>query len=187
MRKFCLCYLFLFLVFLILSQAVKAENIHFNDDIYKLKASETLSGNVIRNDYYKDNENPNFWTSMVEIKYYPDVTSPIKYSNDADKKIESDDKCVLLKFIQNKKNEIALISYLENGIQQDKTFFIYNIYKYEKHPKKGMMVLRFAKKYVFNTKEEIVKMANEVKTVNNDYMERLIISPIPPIVEKQIP
>ena len=77
---------------------------------------------------------------------------------------------------------------MENVIQDDKTFFIYNnIYKYEKHPKKGMMILRFAKKYVFNSKEEITHIAQEVKAINNDYMEQIIISPIPQIVVKHIP
>ena len=49
------------------------------------------------------------------------------------------------------------------------------------------MILRFAKKYVFNSKEEITHIAQEVKAINNDYMEQIIISPIPQIVVKHIP
>ena len=94
---------------------------------------------------------------------------------------------LLLKFIQNKKQDIAVISYLENIIQNDTTYFIYNICKYEKHPEKGTLVLKFAKKYVFNTKEEITKIARDIKAVNNDYMEQMIILQIPEIVEKEIP
>lgn len=177
-------YIILFLVFLISTQPVKAENIHFNNDIYKLKAADTGTAGSVINTYFKDNENDKYWTSKIEIIYFPDISSPVKYSNNIDKKIESDEACVLLKFVQNKKKEISVISYLENQTQQEKTFFIYNIYKYEKHPQKGMMTLRFAKKYLFNTNEDIVKMAKEVKETNNDYMERIIISPIPPIIEK---
>ncbi len=185
MKKYWQFYILFLVLVLIISQSVKAENIHFNDDIYKLKTTDTATKtNVIENNYYKDKENADFWTSKISILYYPDINNPIKYSNETDKKIESDEKCVLLKFVQNKKKDVALISYLENGVQQNKAFFVYNILKYEKHPKKGMMALKFSRKYVANSKEEILKMVQELKNVNNDYMERIIISPIPPIVEK---
>ena len=46
-----------------------------------------------------------------------------------------------------------------------------------------MMVLRFAKKYVFNTKDEITKIGHEVKAINDEYMEKIIVSPIPPVVK----
>lgn len=185
MKKYWQFYVLFLMLVLILSQSVRAENIHFNDDIYKLKTADTtLKSNVIENKYYKDKEDQNFWTSRITITYYPEVNNPVKYSNEIDKKIESDENSVLLKFVQNKKKEIALISYLENSVQQEKTFFVYNILKYEKHPKKGMMALKFSQKYVANSKDEILKMVQELKNINNDYMERMIISPIPPIVEK---
>lgn len=57
--------------------------------------------------------------------------------------------------MQNKKKDVAIISYLENVVQDDKTFFIYNIYKYEKHPKKGMMILRFAKNMCLIQKKKL--------------------------------
>ena len=50
-----------------------------------------------------------------------------------------------------------------------------------------MMVLRFAKKYFFKTNDEITKIGHEVKGINDDLMEQLIVTPIPPIVEKDIP
>ena len=184
MKKYLLiCISLLFVMSISLS--VLAENIHFNDEIYKLKMPEKiLKSNIEENEYYKDNENSNQWTSKIKILYYPDVNNPLKYSNETDKKIESDNKCVLLKFIQNKKNDIALISYLENVSQNNQSFFVYNIVKFEKHPKKGMMELQFSAKYLVNSKQDILKMVDELKNINNDYMERLIISPIPPIVSK---
>ena len=120
---------------------------------------------------------------MIGIYYYPEISNPLKFAADTDKRIESKENFLLLKFVQNKKQDIAVISYLENIAQNDKTYFIYNIYKYEKHPKKGMMVLRFAKKYVFNTKDEITKIGHEVKAINDEYMEKIIVSPIPPVVK----
>lgn len=188
MRKFLLFYLILFFMFGILHQSVNAENIHFNDSVYNLKYTDTAKEKtMVENEYFKANENKDYWTSMVGIYYYPEVSNPLKFAHDRDEEIESKENFVLLKFIQNKKQDVALISFLENGIQQNQTFFIYNIYKYEKHPKKGMMVLRYAKKYVFNTNDEITKIAQEVKAINNDLMEQLIISPIPPIVEHNLP
>ena len=188
MRKIFPFYFLLLFIFLVLSQVVKAENIHLNDSVYDLKYSEiTSKSRIIENEYYKVKENRDYWTSMIGIYYNPEISNPLKYAADVDKKIETTENLVLLKFMQNKKKDVAIISYLENVVQDDKTFFIYNIYKYEKHPKKGMMILRFAKKYVFNSKEEITHIAQEVKAINNDYMEQIIISPIPQIVVKHIP
>lgn len=177
-----------FILILFLSaffQPVSAENIHFNDKIYDLKYNEISTVNKIsENEYFLNGESRENWTSMVGIYYYPEISNPIKFSNDVDKKIEDDNRCVLLKFMQNKKQDIAIISYLENMEKEGKHFFVYNIYKYEKHPDKGMMVLRFAKKYDFITNEDIKKIGYEIRNINNDYMEKLIIAPIPPIVEK---
>ena len=188
MRKFVLTYLILFVVYFLFTQVANAENIHFNDSIYHLKYSDISPANkVVENEYFQPKEYRDYWTSMVGIYYYPEVSNPLKYAAEFDKKIGEKENFLLLKFIRNKKQDIALLSYLENIVQNDKTFFIYHICKYEKHPKKGMMILRFAKKYVFNTKEEITSIGHEVKSINDDYMEKLIISPIPPIVQKQIP
>ena len=71
------------------------------------------------------------------------------------------------------------------GKANDKTYFIYNLCKYEKHPKKGILELKFSKKYVFNTKEEITQIGKEIKSINNDYMEQMVILHIPAIVEKE--
>lgn len=184
MKKFWLFYLLLFFLFGILHQSVSAENIHFNNFIYTLNDSSfTGKDKVVENLYYKDNESVKFWTSLIGVFYYPQESNPLKFAQDKDNEIEANETCVLLKFVQNKKKDIAVISYLENGANNEQTFFIYNIYKYEKHPKKGMMVLRFAKKYVFNSKDEINKIAQDVKSINNDLMEQIIISPIPPVVQ----
>ncbi len=183
MKKFWLFYFLMLFMFGILHQSVSAENIHFDNFVYSLQHSVFAhKDKIVENEYYKENESTEYWTSMVGIYYYPDVSNPLKFAQNKDNEIESRENSVLLKFVQNKKKEIAVISFLENGARKEQTFFIYNIYKYEKHPKKGMMVLRFAKKYVFNTNEEINQIAQEVKLINNDLMEQIIISPIPPIV-----
>lgn len=161
---------FILLVFIILGSNVLAESIHFGDYIYKPK---------VENQYYKDNETPETWTSRIEVFYYPEISNPLKYASDEDKRIEDNEKCVLLKFIQNKKQNIALISYLENGIERDGNYFAYNIYKYQKHSKKGIVVMRYVKKYMFNSNDEISKIGQEIRKVNNDYMERMIITDIP--------
>lgn len=185
MRKILPFYLLVFFVFFLLNQSVIAENLHFNDSVFELKYTDNPTrSKIIKNEYYKANENRDYWTNMIEISYFPDVDSPRKYAVEIDKKIESNENCILLKYLQNKKRDIALISYLENVVQNDKPFFIYNLYKYEKHPKKGMMVLRYAKKYIFNSNDEINNIGKDVKMINNDLMEQLIISPIPPIVSK---
>lgn len=188
MRKLLPIYLLVSLIVFLIAQNVNAENIHFNDFIYTLKSTDiSKHAEVIKNEYFKQNENKDFWTSSIDIFYYPEQNNPLKFAAKFDSEIEKQENLLLLKFIQNKKQDIAVISYLENIIQNDKTYFIYNICKYEKHPKKGTLVLKFAKKYVFNTKEEITKMAQDIKTVNDDYMEQMIILPIPQIVEKELP
>ena len=178
--------LFLFVI-LGLNLSALAENIHFNDLIYKLKTVDK-NGTKLENDYYIDGENDDFWTSKVEITYLPEVSNPLKYASEVDKKVSTDEKKLLLKFVQNKKLDIAVLSYLENEFNDDCACFIYQVLKFEKHPDKGIMVLRFAKKYKVNTNDDIQKVANEIKSINDDYMERIIISPIPPIVkEKALP
>jgi hypothetical protein len=170
-------------MFLGLSLSVFAENIHFNDLIYKLKSADN-SKETVENEYYIDAENDDVWTSKVEITYYPEISNPLKYASDVDKNVSAADNQLLLKFVQNKKIDIAVLSYLENEVNDDCACFIYNVLKFEKHPDKGIMVLRFAKKYRVNSKNDIQKVANEVKAINDDYIERIIISPIPPIVKE---
>ena len=183
MKKFLI---FCFMFFM-MSLSVYAENIHFNDLIYKLKSVDN-DKSKIENEYYIDGENDNLWSSKVEITYYPELSNPLKYASEIDKKVSSDAKQLLLKFVQNKKLDIAVISYLENEIVADCACIIYNVLKYEKHPDKGIMGLKFSKKYRVNTNDDIQKIANEIKSINDDYMERIIISPIPPIVkEKALP
>ena len=170
MRKILFYCCFLLLAFCLWGGSVLAENIHFGDYIYKPKSD---------NRYYKDNETPESWTSKIDVFYYPEISNPLKYAQDEDKRIEDNEKCVLLKFIQNKKQSVALISYLENAIERDGNFFAYNICKYQKHPKKGIVVMRYVKKYMFNSNEEISKIGQEIRQINNDYMERMIITDIP--------
>ena len=181
MKKFLLSGLMFCFSFL----PVMAENIHFDEGIYKLKSVDN-DNSKIENEYYKDGENEDSWTSKVEIIYHPDVSNPLKYASDMDKKISTKENLLLLKFVQNKKLDIAVLTYFENELKDDCACFIYNVLKYEKHPDKGIMVLRFAKKYIVNSNEDIKRIANEVKLINDDYMERIIISPIPPIVKENI-
>lgn len=180
-------YIILLLAYLVCVQSAKAENIHFNNDVYVLKSSQISTENKgYENEYFQNNETKDSWTKMIGIYYLPEKKDPINYANDEDKKIETKENVALIKFIENKKQDKALISYLENGEENGKKFFEYNLYKYEKHPTKGMMVLRFAKKYFFKTNEEITKIGQEVKKINDDLMEQFIITSIPPIVEKSI-
>ena len=188
MRKLLPVYITLLLFIFIIAQNVSAENIHFNDYVYTLKSTDiSKHSEVIKNEYFTQNESKDFWTTSIDIYYYPEEKNPLKFAANFDKEIEKQENMLLLKFIQNKKQDIAVISYFENIIQNYTTYFIYNICKYEKHPEKGTLVLKFAKKYVFNTKEEITKIARDIKAVNNDYMEQMIILQIPEIVEKEIP
>ena len=173
------------IVFLGFNLSVLAENIYFNDLIYKLKVIDSDLPNI-ENEYFIDGESEENWTSKVEISYLSDDSNPLKYASTVDKKISTEDDKLLLKFVQNKKIDIAVLSYLENEIKSDCACFIYNVLKFEKHPDKGIMVLRFAKKYKVNTKDDIQEIANEVKSINDDYMERIIISPIPPIVKEKV-
>ncbi len=168
-------------------QTAKAEEIHFNNDIFALKYS-TLSqlNKGYENEYYLKNEGKNNWTKMVGIYYYPEVSNPLKFADKECKTIESTETNVLLKFIENKKADKAALSYLQNGSANGKNFFEYNIFKYEKHPDSGMMALRYAIRYFFKDNSEITALAQKVKAENDEYLETIITSPIPPIIEKEI-
>ena len=49
-----------------------------------------------------------------------------------------------------------------------------------------MMALRYAIRYFFNNNDEITTLAQKVKAENDEYLTKIIESPIPPIVEKDI-
>lgn len=182
-----IAFLFLFISLFFFSQSAKAEEIHFNNDVFILKYSSMSSEhNGYDNEYFLKNENKNDWSKMVGIYYYPDEKDPLKFASNEDKKVESKDTNVLLKFIENKKQDKVALSYLQNGSANGKNFFEYNIYKYEKHPDKGMMVLRYAIRYFFTTDGEITQIGNKVKEENDKYLQLIVSSPIPPIVEKEI-
>lgn len=182
-----IAFLFLFISLFFFSQSAKAEEIHFNNDVFILKYSSMSSEhNGYDNEYFLKNENKNDWSKMVGIYYYPDEKDPLKFASNEDKKVESKDTNVLLKFIENKKQDKAALSYLQNGSANGKNFFEYNIYKYEKHPDKGMMVLRYVIRYFFTTDGEITQIGNKVKEENDKYLQLIVSSPIPPIVEKEI-
>ena len=93
---------------------------------------------------------------------------------------------ILLKFIENKKSDKAAISFLVNGSENAKKYFEYDIYKFEKHPNKGMLLLKYSVKYFFTNEEQIKQIAKNVKENNDKYLEMIISSPIPPVVEKDI-
>ncbi len=181
-------YILLLIAYLFFVQAAKAEDIHFNNDIYNLKVSKMSPVNKgYENEYFLPKETPQNWSKMIGIYYLPEISNPVKYANETDNQIEKQEDIALLKFIENKKQNKALLSYLQNEEENGKKFFTYNIFKYEKHPDKGVMVLRFAKKYHFTSNAGITKLAQEVKSINDEMLEQLIITPVPPIVEKEIP
>lgn len=174
MRRFFSKLLFLNFVFMFFVQPVMAENITFDNIIYNQEKRGRFDGTVIDSEYFPSGESNKSWTSKIEISYYPDVKNPIKYSNDEDDKIEKNDRCVLLKFIQNKKQDVAVISYLENVSDKGKNFFVYRVCKYEKYPDKGMIILCYSKRYAFITNNDIKNIAYEVKKTNDEYMDKLI-------------
>ena len=73
-----------------------------------------------------------------------------------------------------------------NGCENAKKYFEYDIYKFEKHPDKGMMVLKYAVKHYFTNDNEIKTIAEKIKAENDKCLETIISSPIPPIVEKDL-
>jgi hypothetical protein len=170
-----------FLLLFIFNLSVNAESIHFDEYIYKFKESK-IATDAITNEYYKQKENPNYWTSRFVIVNLKNEKSPIKFSIKKDTEIEQNKNCILLKFIQNKKKNIALISYIENINQNKNKFFIYKITKIEKSSTNGISTISFEKKYVLNTQNDAEKMAKQIKSKNDDFMERMIITDIPEII-----
>jgi len=177
---------FLF-VFLIFSKSVKAENIYFNNDLYILKQSKFSEINKgYENYYFLEKESENNWTKTLEILDYPEIKNPIKFAQNADKEIETKSGVILLKFIANKKQNKAVLSFIDIGEANGKPYIEHNIYKYEPYKDKGMVILRFAKRYFSNDKDEIAKIAHEIKNINDDLLEQIVISPTPQITEKEI-
>lgn len=170
-----------------LKHTVKAEDIHFNNNVFTLKYSSMSAGNKgYENEYFLKGENKKNYTKMIGIYYYPEISNPIKFADKTTKEIEAQEINVLLKFIQNKKTDRAALSYLQNGECSGKNYFEYIIIKYEKHPDKGIMELKYSIRYFCSTNDEIIKMANKVKEENDEFLQMIIESPIPPIIEKDI-
>ncbi len=181
------CGLFLLLIFVLIGSTTFAESIHFTDNLYKLKdVNKPEAQNTVENTYYTNNENKTKWTSRFEVLYNSGISNPLKYAQQTCKEIENNDKLLLLKFVQNKKQNIALISYLETSELNGEAVFIYNIFKYQNHNKKGLNILRYEKVYQTPNKTAIINMTEEIRKINDDYMERMIITPIPEIITDDI-
>ncbi len=165
----------------------EANEITFDNKSFILRATaQSLNLPNAMNEYFPSGENHDRWTKMIGVYHLPENKDPIEYAKDIDKDIENNETCLLLKFAQNKKTDQAVISYLENGNENGKNFFTYNVYKYEKNPVEGITEFRYAVKYFFKNNEEIFKLADKIKADNDKYMTMLITSPIPPIVEKEL-
>ena len=164
-----------------------AEEIHFDNEVYKLKYSAIApQTNGYGNEYFRNSENVGNWVKMIGVYYYPDVSNPIKYAEDFDKTVENTENSVLLKLIENKKADKAAISFLVNGCENAKKYFEYDIYRFEKNPDKGMMVLKYAVKHYFTNYTEIKKINKNIKENNDKYLETIITSAIPLLVEKDV-
>jgi hypothetical protein len=164
-----------------------SEEIRFDNEVYKLKFSALApKTNGYGNEYFIPSENYNNWSKMIGIYYYPNENDPIIFANKFDKTIENTDNSILLKFIENKKTNQSVISFLVNECEKSKKYFEYDIYKFEKQQPKGMIVTKFAVKYFFNKDDEIKQIAQKVKANNDRYLEMLILSQTPQIIEKDI-
>ena len=164
-----------------------AEEIHFDNEVYKLKYSSIAPQTKgYGNEYFRNSENVGNWTKMIGVYYYPEEKDPIKYAENFDKTIENTENSVLLKLIENKKADKAAISFLVNGCENAKKYFEYDIYKFEKNLNKGITVLKYAVKHYFTNNSEINAIAENIKKNNDKYLEIIITSPIPLLVEKDI-
>lgn len=183
MKKF----VFAFLAFLIPNLICQAEEIHFENEVYTLKYSAIAPQTEgYGNEYFRKNENVGNWSKMVGVYYYPNENNPLKYAENFDKTIENTENSVLLKLIENKKSDKAAISFLVNGCENAKKYFEYDIYKFEKNQNRGMTVIKYAVKHYFTNNEEIKKIAEEIKKNNDKYLETIIMSQTPAIIEKDI-
>lgn len=165
----------------------KANEIKFDNQSFILKSTaQSLNLDNAMNEYFIKSENRDNWTKMLGIYHHPEASNPIKFAEDFDKEIEAKENCLLLKFAKNKKANQAVLSFLENGFENGKNNFTYNVYKYEKNPVKGITEFKYSVKYFFNDKSEITSIAQNVRDENDRYMEMLVSSAIPPIVEKEL-
>ena len=166
-------------------QGANANSLKFNDTTYSLKTvklSDVSKG--YENEYFPNGQNEKNWTKLIGIYHYPEVDNPIKYADIFDKEIEARDNVVLLKFIRNKKQNAAVISFLQNGNKDGKFYFEHNVYKYEKHPQKGMLAVRYAKRYFFDTDKQITDIGHEVRQINDNLIAQIVSSPTPSIIER---
>ena len=164
-----------------------SEEIHFDNEVYKLKFSALApKTNGYGNGYYRNSETPSDWSKMIGVYYYPEENNPIKYAQDFDKIVENTENSVLLKLLENKKSNKSAISFLVNGCENSKKYFEYDIYKFEKHPEKGMIVTKYAVKNFFNNENEIDNIAKQIKENNDKYLELLVISQPPRIIEEDL-
>lgn len=180
--------LFLTICTLLFSQMLSfSEEIHFDNEVYKLKFSAIAPKTKgYGNEYFKNNENVSKWTKMIGVYFYPNEESPIKYAQNFDKIIEKTDNSILLKLIENKKANKAVISFLVNGSENTKKYFEYDVYKFERYSKKGIVVVKYAVKYFFTNKNEISKIAQNIKKNNDKYLKLLITSATPLVIEKDV-
>ena len=163
------------------------EEIHFDNEIYKLKFSALAPlTKGYGNEYFKGNENVSDWSKMIGIYYYPSEDNPLEFAQDFDQIVDDTDNSMLLKLVENKKTNQAVMSFLVNNSENGKKYFEYDVYKFEKHPAHGMVLSKYASKHYFKNDADITKLAQQIKENNDKYLELLIISPTPNVVEKDI-
>ena len=154
-----------------------SEEIHFDNNVYTLKYSAIVPQTKgYGNEYFLKSENVSNWNKMIGVYYYPEENNPIKYAQDFDKTIENTENSMLLKYIENKKCDKAALSFLVNGCENAKKYFEYDVYKFEKHPSKGMIVTKFASKHFFAHENEIEQIAQAIKENNDKYLEMLFFT-----------
>ena len=164
-----------------------SEEIHFDNDVYKLKFSAIAPQTQgYGNEYFKEKETISNWSKMIGIYYYPLEDNPLEFAQEFDQIIDDTENSILLKLVENKKTNQAVISFLVNNEENGKKYFEYDAYKFEKHPSKGMILSKYASKHYFKNNDEITKLAQEIKENNDKYLELLIISQTPHVLEKDI-
>lgn len=187
MKTNTLIYIVLLGIYFCFAQFARAENIKFNNEDFILKFSQMSAINKgYENEYFIENENRDSWSKMIGIYYFPDIKNPIKFAENADKEIEIKKDVILLKFVANKKQNKAILSYIDTVEVDGKTFFEHNVYKYEPSKNKGMIILRYAKRVAPSNSKEADEFGKEIKNQNDDLIEQLIISPVPIIIETDI-
>lgn len=183
MKKF----LFTILALILPHIVCNAEEIHFENEVYKLKFSAIAPQTQgYGNEYFRNTENIGNWSKMIGVYYYPNENNPVKYAENFDKTVENTENSVLLKLIENKKADKAVISFLVNGCENAKKYFEYDIYKFEKYKNKGILVVRYAVKHFFTNNEQIKTIAEGIKKNNDKYLETIITSATPTVIEKDI-